>query len=112
MARHAVKQPQPVMTRAAIVTALTVLSALLVKVGLGDIAHELVALEDPIGGLILAGGTLYSAAIARKHVTPVASPRAVDGSPLVVAGSAAHVLSATAAALAAAEEIFPGGGTP
>lgn len=85
MAVHNASQPEPVMTRAGIVTAIAVLSALLIHVGLPQIADYLTNLADPIAGVLLAGSTLYSAFLARRHVTPVASPQDNAGAKLAPA---------------------------
>lgn len=100
------KQPQPLLTRAGIITALAVLSSLLVHLGLGNVASALDSYVDPLAAVILSVAPLVSAYLGRRHVTPVAAPRDNDGNELVPAGSAPAVLDA-AIALAEANEIHP-----
>lgn len=108
MSAHAAKRPQPVLTRAAVVTIISVLSALLVAVGAGSVADWLTAYADTIAGVILAAGPLVSAVLARGKVTPVDAPQNSDGVKLVPAGSAAATLDA-ANVLAEADSIHPTG---
>jgi hypothetical protein len=105
MAAHSTEQkrPQPLLTRAQVVTAITVLTALLVKVGLGQVADVLDRYEDPIAGLVLAAAPLVTAFLARRHVTPKTSPQDDDGNDLVPAGSTQDADAAARAALAQAE---------
>lgn len=84
MADHSASQPEPVLTRAGVVTAISGLSAALAYVGLPDIADALSSYSAPIAGVILVVGPVVTAWLARRHVTPVASPRTADGSKLVV----------------------------
>jgi hypothetical protein len=115
-----VKQAQPLLTRAGIVTALSVLAALLVHLGAGNVSDWLGAHADQIAGLLLAAGPIISGLLARSHVTPVASPKDNAGNTLVLAPTS--VKSATTgevlavpvqddgsvqAALAAADAIYP-----
>lgn len=81
MADHAAKQPEPVLTRAAIVTVISVLVALLVKVGAGDVSTWLEQNEDVIAGAVLAVGPIVAGWLARRHVTPTVagSPAGTDG---------------------------------
>lgn len=85
MADHAAKQPEPVLTRAAVVTALSVLSALLVKSGAGDVSAWLSVHSDEVAGAVLAVGPAVSAWLARKHVTPLLSPKNAAGEKLETA---------------------------
>lgn len=101
------KRPQPLLSRAGVVTALTVLAAVLVRLNLDGLASWLTDLEDPIAGVILAAGPLSSAIAARRHVTPVDSPKDNAGNDLVPAGSTADTDAAAAAALAQADAIHP-----
>lgn len=107
MADHSNKQPQPVVTRAGIITALSVLSALLVHVGAGSVSTWLSVNSDAIAGAILGAGPLVSALLARQHVTPVESPRAADGTKLVPTGSESAQAGSSDAALEAANAIHP-----
>lgn len=109
MAAHSTqpKQDEPLLTRAGIVTAITVLAAVLVRLHLGGLASWLTDAEDPVAGLILAVGPVYTAIVSRKHVTPVKSPKDNDGNDLVPAGSTADTDAAAAAALATAEATYP-----
>jgi hypothetical protein len=107
MAAHSVAQPKPVLTRAGIITVISVLTALLTKVGLGQVASCLSGAEDPIAGLVLAIGPVYTAVLSQRHTTPVASPRDNDGTKLVPVGSSLSVSSTLSEALAEAEEIYP-----
>lgn len=83
MADHNAKQPEPVLMRAAIVTALSVLSALLVKTGASDVSSWLSIHSDEVAGALLAVGPAVSAWLARRHVTPLVSPRNAEGDKLV-----------------------------
>lgn len=109
MAGHSIetKRPEPLVTRAHVVTALAVLTALLVKVGLGQVADALTQYEDPIAGVVLAAAPLVTAYLARRHVTPKSSPQDDAGNELVPAGSTQDTDAASAAALAAAEQTYP-----
>lgn len=111
MANHSAtpKQPQPVLTRAGIVTALAVLSALLVHFGAASAGSWVDAQSGWLAGLILAGSPVVTGWLARKHVTPTASPKDDAGNDLVPAGSTADTDAAARAALAVAEAIFPKG---
>lgn len=80
-------QPEPVLSRATIVTVITVLAALLVKVGGGQVSTWLDQNADLIAAIILAVGPLVSAYLARRKVTPVASPKDDKGNKLTPAGS-------------------------
>lgn len=104
MALHSSTRPQPVLTRAAVVTVLTVLSALLVQLGAGDVSVWLDEHSELIAGVVLAAGPTVSAWLARRHVTPTAAPRANDGTKLVRADKVvtpAPLLDADAALAAA-----------
>jgi hypothetical protein len=109
MAQHSTEQkrPQPLVTRAQVVTALAILTALLVKVGLGQVADVLNQYEDPIAGVILAVAPLVTAYLSRRHVTPKVSPQDDAGNDLVPAGSTVDTDAAAAAALANAEATYP-----
>ncbi|HET8581780.1 MAG TPA: hypothetical protein VFL65_00900 [Jatrophihabitans sp.] len=87
MADHNAKQSQPVLTRAGIVTALSVLAALLVRLNLPDAASWLDAYADTVAGVLLAAAPIVTAVLARRHVTPTASPRNAGGDVLVPAGA-------------------------
>jgi hypothetical protein len=101
------KQPQPVLTRASIVGLVAILSAVLVKLGFGQVADVLVRWEDPVAGLILLAAPFVTAVLARNHVTPNSSPKDNAGNDLVPAGSTADTDAAAAAALAQAEALYP-----
>lgn len=109
MASHSTqrKQPQPVLTRAGIVTVLAVLSALLVHFGAPSWGAWVDAHSSWIAGAILTVAPPVSAWLARRHVTPLASPKDNDGNDLVPAGSTRDTDAAAAAALAQAEAIYP-----
>lgn len=109
MAAHSTetKRPQPLLTRAGVVTVITVLAALLVRLHLGSLAPWLTDAQDPLAGLILAAGPVYTALTSRRHVTPLSSPKDAAGNDLVPAGSTADTDAAAAAALAIAETLFP-----
>lgn len=109
MATHSTqpKQPQPILTRAGVVTAITVLAAVLVRLHLGSVASWLTDAEDPLAGAILAAGPVYTAFLARRHVTPLEQPKDNVGNDLVPAGSTADTDAAAAAALAQAEATYP-----
>jgi hypothetical protein len=94
-----VKQAQPLLTRAGIVTALSVLAALLVHLGAGNVSDWLGEHADQIAGLLLAVGPIVTGLLARAHVTPVASPKDNAGNRLVPA--ATSVKSATTGQLLA-----------
>lgn len=82
MAGHNARQPEPVLTRAGVIAALGVLSALLVKTGAGDVSTWLSIHSDEVAGGILTAGTVVAGFLARRHVTPLASPKGADGSRL------------------------------
>jgi hypothetical protein len=97
-------RPSPLVTRAAVVTALSVLSALLVKAGGGDVSVWLDQNSDAGAGAVLLVAPALTAWLSRGHVTPVTDPRDNSGQKLVPAGSAAAEPD-VAAAFAAAEAI-------
>jgi hypothetical protein len=73
---------EPLLTRAGIVSIVAVVVALLGTFGV----HLTPQLQDGIVQLLTLLailGPLVAAYLARKHVTPVADPRADDGTPLV-----------------------------
>lgn len=115
MAAHA--QPvsrtdrNPVLTRAGIVTAIAILSALLVHFGAPSAGHWVNAHANLFAGLILSLAPVVSAALARLHVTPLNSPRDAAGNELVPAGSAAATVDA-AVVLAAMEKTHASGPAP
>lgn len=105
---------EPLLNRANIVTLISGLSALLVHTNGGTVSDWLNVNADAVAAVILLVAPLFTALLARRHVTPVVAPRAADGTPLVPAGSVAAVASAVeapaidaAAVLAAAEAIHP-----
>jgi hypothetical protein len=106
MSAHTVKQPQPLLTRAGIVSAIHVLAALCVSLGAGKVSTWLGAHSSAIASLILALAPLVLAVVARRHVTPVSAPRNQAGLKLVPVGSAAATLDA-ANALAQADATYP-----
>jgi len=89
MAAHSAAPREPVLTRAAVVTALSVLSALLVKTGASDVSTWLSVHSDEVAGGVLSIGPIIAGLLARRHVTPVASPQDSDGTQLVPAPSGA-----------------------
>lgn len=99
---------EPLLTRAGIVTAISVLAALLVHLGAGSVSDWLAAHSDQIAGVLLAVGPLVTGLLARAHVTPVASPKDNAGNRLVPATQQLDV----SAALAAADAIYPGPAAP
>lgn len=114
MATHSTQRPEPLLTRAGIVAALSGLVALLVTLGVLP-----AALGDQLDGTVEAVGAAVSAVaavvpplvhafVSRSAVTPVADPRGADGAELVPAGSAPATLDASTA-LAEAESIAPTG---
>jgi hypothetical protein len=105
MSIHTDKQPEPVLTRAGIVTVIAVLSALLVSVGGGKVSGWLDQNSNTVAGLILAVAPLVSAVLARVHVTPSARPKAKDGTPLVPVGSLAASNAVVDVALARVKAI-------
>jgi hypothetical protein len=115
MPNHATKRPQPILTRARIITALAILSALLVKVGAGSVPAWLDEYSAWIAGAVLAVGPLVTGYLARRHTTPTSSPRDNDGNQLVPVGTAAaevddggsEAASVVDEALADAERIHP-----
>lgn len=119
------KQAQPLLTRAGIVTALSVLAALLVHLGAGSVSDWLGAHSDQIAGLLLAAAPIVTGLLARAHVTPVASPKDNAGNQLVPAATSiksattGEVLAvpvqddgSTAATLAQWDAIHPADATP
>jgi hypothetical protein len=99
-------RPSPLVTRAAVITALSVLSALLVKAGAGDVSVWLDQNSDTVAGAVLLVAPAVTAWLAKRHVTPVTDPRDNSGQKLVPAGSAPaepDVAAAFAAAAAIAE---------
>jgi hypothetical protein len=80
-------QAEPALTRSAVVTVISVLSAMLVKTGGGSVSTWLNQNSDIIAGLILAVGPLVAGYLTRGKVTPLAAPKAADGSPLVPAST-------------------------
>lgn len=68
-------RPEPVLTRAGIITVISVLSALLVKTGGGSVSSWLDANSDLVAGLILAAAPVITGVLARFHVAPISDPR-------------------------------------
>jgi hypothetical protein len=62
---------EPVLTRAAVVTVISILSALLIKTGGGDVSAWLDQNSDLLAGAVLAVAPLVAGLLARRHVTPV-----------------------------------------
>jgi hypothetical protein len=77
---------EPVLTRAAVVTVISILSALLIKIGGGDVSAWLDQNSDLLAGAVLAVAPLVAGLLARRHVTPVG--------PALLSGDAANGLSA------------------
>lgn len=94
---------EPLLTRAGIVTAISVLAALLVHVGAGSVSTWLGGHANEIAGLVLAAGPIVSGLLARPHVTPVAAPKDNAGNLLTPAAQPLEVSDA----LAAADAIYP-----
>jgi hypothetical protein len=67
---------EPVLTRAGVVTVISILSALLIKTGGGDVSAWLDQNSDLIAGAVLAVAPLVSGLLARRHVTPVTPAQA------------------------------------
>lgn len=86
MAAHSSARPQPLLTRAGVVSVISTLSALLVHFNGGHVADWLNVNQDLIAGAILAVSPSVTALLTRRHVTPVASPQSADGVPLIPAG--------------------------
>lgn len=106
MADHSTASVEPLLTRVNIGQVIAWLAALLVFVGAGHASTWLGGHAEQISAVIVFVAPYVSALLARRHVTPVAAPRDVDGNDLVPAGSAAATLDA-AVALARADEIHP-----
>lgn len=80
-AAHSAKRaPEPILTRAGIVTAITVLAAVLVHVGAGNVSVWLFEHRDQIAGGLLAVGPTVTAVLARRHTRPI-----VETGPLIEA---------------------------
>lgn len=78
---HAAKRaPEPILTRAGIVTAITVLAAVLVHVGAGNVSVWLYQHRDQLAGGLLAVGPTMTAVLARRHTRPV-----VEAGPMIEA---------------------------
>lgn len=115
MAAHAVetKRPQPLMTRASVIAAISGLITALMMFGilpatLGDqLKSDVEAVVGPIATLVSIVPPIVHALISRNHVTPTSSPRDNAGNELVPAGSTADTDAAAAAALATAEATYP-----
>lgn len=107
MAGHSTKQPAPGVTRARIAVVIGVLTALCVKLGLGQVASVLTQYEDPIAAVVLAVAPLVAAHLAKRHTTPLSSPKDADGNDLAPVGSPVHLDAAAAASLAVAEQTYP-----
>jgi len=107
MAAHSSKPPEPVATRAGVVTALAVLSALLVKAGASDVSVWLTQNSDWISGAILAAAPVASGWLARGHVTPVADPRDEAGNKLAPVLPVTPVSVDSVDVLAVANTIHP-----
>lgn len=113
MSAHKAKQPQPVLTRAGIVTVIHVLAALCVSLGAGKVSGWLGNHADLIAAVILAAAPLVAGFLARRHVTPLSSPRNAAGeklapvSSLTATAQVAEAASAADQALAEADAIHP-----
>jgi hypothetical protein len=89
-------------------TTLSILSALLVHVGAGDVSVWLQEHRDQIAGAILAVGPLATGYLARRHVTPTSAPRNNAGEkltpthPLITLSASDHASEAFTRAAAAA----------
>lgn len=112
MATHSVSRPEPLLTRAGIVSGASGLISLLVTLGVlpAALGSQLTtATEVTVGAVftvIAVVGPLVHAFVSRSAVTPVSSPVDADGNELVPAGSARAVLDAENA-LAEADAIHP-----
>lgn len=89
-------RPEPVLTRAGIITAIAVLSALCVQLGAGDVSVWLGAHKDLISTVLLAASPLITALLARLHVTALLDPQDNEGNALVPVGSVAAIAPAPA----------------
>lgn len=118
MAAHnapADSRPQPVLSTTAVVHVIAVLCAVLVKLGAGDVSTWLGAHSAVIAGAVLVVSPFVSAFLAARKVTPLSSPQAADGTPLVrdLGVVAQQVVDGDVAkALDAADAIASGGDTP
>lgn len=105
-------RPSPLLTRAHVTAAIGGLVSLLVTLGVfpATVGKSLSANADVIVSAAFLAATVapvyVHAFLARKDVTPVSDPRAIDGQRLVPAGSAAAEPSVVDA-LAAAAAVFP-----
>lgn len=112
MAAHATARPEPMLTRARIVAALSGLVTALVMFGVlpvalgDDLQANVEVIVGALSTLVSVVPALVHATVSRSVVTPVADPRTDDGVELVPAGSAPATLDA-AVALAEADAIHP-----
>jgi hypothetical protein len=93
---------EPLLTRSTVVTVISVLSALLVKTGGGNVSVWLAQNSDSIALIVLTAAPLVTALVSRRHVTPVAAPQTNDGTPLVPAESVASYVTPPALTVSAA----------
>lgn len=101
-------RPEPLLTRAAVVTIIGTLAGLLVHFAGGHVSAWLDTNKDWIAGAVVAVGPILTGLLTRPHVTANSDPVAKDGTPLIPAGSAAAVPDAGLdAALAEADAIYP-----
>lgn len=82
-ANHSEAPREPLLTRAGIVTAISVLSALCVHLGAGNVSVWLDSHSTLIEAIILALAPIITAVLARLHVTPILSPQDRNGNILV-----------------------------
>lgn len=118
MANHsATSRPEPLLTRAGVVSVIGGLVSLLVTLGLfsSDLGNEVNGYVETIVGavftIISVAGPLVHAIASRGVVTPLADPVDAAGNQLVPAGSPADVTADVADALAEADSIYPAGGS-
>jgi len=110
------KRPQPLLTRAHVVAAISGLITALVMFGilpaaLGDeLKSQIEVIAGAIATLVSVVPPIVHALVSRGVVTPTSSPKDDAGNDLVPAGSTKDTDAAAAAALATAELIAPADG--